>query len=158
MHDLANLRIEYAALTLRSNGALDVDAYELKLLNNSTNPAQVINHLSEARVALMFIGNGAKVRMRDSPDLMIEWLGELFYAEVKHFLRKEQDEIDERAEKDARGLFVTVGNTFPTEKKRPWEQISDVASKKKNQYVDGATNILAIESSSESLEDMATSG
>jgi len=54
MHDVTNLRIEHAVSTLRSAGALDVDVYERKLRQNAPNPIQVINHLSEARVALMF--------------------------------------------------------------------------------------------------------
>lgn len=96
--------------------------------------------------------------MRESPELMIELVGELFYAEVKRFLRKGQDTLDELAERNARALFVRVGDTFPTEKREPWEQIADVALKKRNQYVVGAANILVIDSDSEALEGMALSG
>jgi hypothetical protein len=35
--------------------------------------------------------------MQDRPDLKIEWLGVVFYAEVKHFNGKEQDQRDEAA-------------------------------------------------------------
>jgi hypothetical protein len=69
---------------LRRAGALDVDVYELKLRQNAPNPRHVINHLSEARVAMMFLENGAQVTMRDTLDLKVEWLGAMFYAEVKH--------------------------------------------------------------------------
>jgi hypothetical protein len=41
MHDVTTLRIEHAASTLRSAGALDVDVYELKLRQNATSPTQV---------------------------------------------------------------------------------------------------------------------
>jgi hypothetical protein len=145
MHDLTN----HAASILAGAGALGVDAYEEKLRQNAPNPTQVINHLSEARVALMFLENGAQVTMRESPDLEIEWLGAKFYAEVKHFNRKEQDELDERA--SANGIVI-VGDTYRIEKRHASEQISDVARRKKHQYINGAFNILVIDSSSESME------
>lgn len=158
MADLTSLRIEHAASILRRSDARGVDSYELKLKNNRANPDQVVNHLSEARVALMFIDNGARVTMRDSPDLMIEWRGETFYAEVKHFRRKRQDEIDEEAMTNASGVLAgPIGQTQRLEGRRPYEQISDVALRKKRQYVDDAINILVIDSASESLELMASS-
>jgi hypothetical protein len=132
-HDLTNLRIDQAASKLRSAGALDVDAYELKLRLNAPNPTQVVNHLSEARVALMFLEHGAKVTMRDSPDLKIEWLGATFYAEVKHFRRTEEDELNEKAMRRTPGEFVLLEDTSPGGR-RSYEQISDVARKKKSQY------------------------
>jgi hypothetical protein len=161
MSDITNLRIEYASSALKTAGALDVDAYELKLRQNSPNPAQVINHLSEARVALMFLENGTQVTMRDSPDLEIEWLDAMFYAEVKHINRKEQDKLDEAAMRSAHDELVRIGDTYQIEKRHPYEQISDVARRKKHQYIDGALNILVIDSSSESMEPaeaMARSG
>jgi hypothetical protein len=156
--DLTNLRIEHAASTLRRFGAIDVDVFEAKLRKNSKNADQVVNHLSESRVALMFIQNGARVTMRDSPDLMIEWLGELFYGEVKHFRRKRQDEIDDHAMRELSENFAgPLGQTQRLEGKRPYEQICDVARRKKHQYVAGAINVLVIDSASESLELMAKS-
>jgi hypothetical protein len=146
MHDVTNLRIEHAASTLRSAGARDVDVYERKLRQNARNPTQVINHLSEARVALMFLENRAQVTMRDSPDLKVEWLGELFYAEVKHFRRTQQDELDEVAMRSANGEFVTVGDPV-----RRYKDMCAVARKKKHQYVGGALNILVIDSSSDAI-------
>jgi hypothetical protein len=152
MHDVTNLHIEHAASTLRSAGALDVDVYELKLRQNAPNPIQVINHLSEARVALMFLENGAQVTMRDRPDLKIEWLGATLYAEVKHVNRKTQDKLDEAAMRSTHDELVREGDTNRIEKRHPHEQIYDVARKKKHQYIDGAFNILVIDSSSESME------
>lgn len=144
--DLISLRIEHAASTLRSAGARDVDAYELKLRQNTRNPTQVINHLSEARVALMFLENGAQVTMRDSPDLKVEWLGEPFYAEVKHFRRTQQDELDEVARRSANGEFVVVGDAT-----RRYKDMCAVARKKKHQYVANALNILVIDSRSDAI-------
>jgi hypothetical protein len=159
MLSLTNLRIEHAVSTLRRTGAIDVDAFEIKLRKNAKNPRQVTNHLSECRVALMFIQNRARVTMRDSPDLMIEWRGELFYAEVKHFKRKKQDEIDDQAMRQVSGIFAgPLAQTEKLEGKRPYEQICDVARRKKHQYIDDAINILVIDSASESLELMAKSG
>lgn len=146
MLELTSLRIQHAASTLRRFGARDVDAFEVKLRMNSNNLDQVVNHLSESRVALMFILNGARVTMRESPDLMIEWVGELFYAEVKHFRRKRQDEIDDQAMRWASGSFAgPLARTERLEGKRPYEQICDVACRKKHQYIDGAINILVIQ-------------
>jgi hypothetical protein len=86
-------QIEHADLLLRNAGAIDIDFYELNLRQNASNRAQVINHLSEAKVALMFLENGAKVTMQDRPDLKIEWMGVVFYAEVKHFNRKSRTSL-----------------------------------------------------------------
>jgi hypothetical protein len=151
-YGLTNLRIEHAASTLRSARALDVDAYERKLRQNAPSPTQVLNHLSEARVALMFLENGAQVTMRDRPDLKIEWLDAMFYAEVKHIKRKEQDKLDEVAMRNARDELVRIADTYRIEKRHPWEQICDVARRKKHQYIASALNILVVDSSSESME------
>lgn len=154
-YDLTNLRIEYAASTLRIAGALDVDGYERKLRQNAPNHVQVTNHLSEARVALMFLENGAQVTMRDSPDLKVEWCGESFYAEVKHFRRTQQDELDEVALRTANGEFIAVGDPV-----RRYKEMCAVARKKKEQYIADALNILVIDSSSDAIlpaDDMARS-
>ena len=149
MHD--RVRIDHAVSMLRRAGAKGVDIYDLKLRQNSGNPAQVRNHLSEALAALMFLRHGARVMMRESPDLRVEWCDELFYAEVKHFNKKEQDERDEVAMRNAHGALIQVGNTSLIEGRQAYQQISDVARKKRAQYVDGAINILVIETSSEAV-------
>jgi hypothetical protein len=148
MYDLTNLHIDHAASTLRSAGALDVDSYERKLRQNAPNHTQVINHLSEARVALMFLENGAQVTMRDSPDLKVEWCGESFYAEVKHFRRTQQDQLDEEMLKSANGELIAVGDPV-----RRYEEMCAVARKKKQQYVADALNILVIDSSSDAVKE-----
>lgn len=143
--------IDHTITALRRAGARDVDLYELKLRQNSGNPVQVRNHLSEALAAFMFLTHGARVTMRDSPDLMVEWYGGAFYAEVKHFNKKEQDERDEAALKNSPGIMIPVGDTSLIERRPAYQQISDVARKKKAQYIDGAINILVIETSSEAV-------
>jgi hypothetical protein len=129
-----------------------VDTYELKHRQNSPNPTQVINHLSEARVALMFLGNGAQVTMRDRPDLKIEWLGTTFYSEVKHINRKAQDELDEVAMRSTHGKLVPIADTSRIERRHPYEQLCDVAVKKSSICIDAAVNILVVDSCSESME------
>ncbi|HWD00554.1 MAG TPA: hypothetical protein VG456_27545 [Candidatus Sulfopaludibacter sp.] len=158
LYDLTNLRIDRAASTLREAGALDVDFYERKLRQNAGNADQVRNHLSEAKVALMFIEYQATVTMRDSPDLMIQWLGETFYAEVKYFKRKRQDDLDDEAMRRSPGEFVKVGDVSDTEKRSVQDQISDVARRKKRVYVEGAMNLLVIDSGSDSLQLMTETG
>lgn len=76
---------------------------------------------------------------------------------MKHFWRKEQDRLDEQAMLEAPDELVPTGDLTTTERVAPWRQITNVTVRKRVQYVDGAPNILVVESSSESLEEMATS-
>jgi hypothetical protein len=150
--------IDYYVTRLRAAGARDVDAYEKTVRNNSGNESQVLNFLSEAITALMFLGHG-DVLMRDKPDLFVTLRGESFYAEVKHFNRKEQDDLDEEAERNAPELeLVSVGDTVPKEGKTPWRQIADVAITKESSYIEGAINLLVIHSDSDALYGMCESG
>lgn len=131
--------------------------YRLKLQHNAANGDRLVDLLAEGRAALMFLRNGWKVEMRDSPDLRLERDGEVLFAEVKHFHRKQQDELDEQTLNGATGgLFMPVGNQVE-DGVEPWKQITAVAIKKVSQYDDSAPNILVVVSSSESLEMMAPS-
>ncbi len=151
--------IDYYVTRLRAAGGLDVDAYEKTVRNNSGNASQVLNFLSEAIAALMFLEHRASVLMRDKPDLLVTLWGESFYAEVKHFNRKEQDDLDEEAERNAPEFeFVKVGDTVPKERKTPWRQIADVAIDKASSYIEGAVNLLVIHSDSDALHLMCESG
>jgi len=150
--------IDYYVNRLRAAGAHDVDAYEKTVRNNSGNESQVLNFLSEAITALMFLEHGGDVLMRDKPDLLVKLRGESFYAEVKHFNRKEQDDLDEEAERNAKFEFVRVGDTIPKEGKTPWRQIADVAINKASSYIEGAVNLLVIHSDSDALYGMCESG
>jgi hypothetical protein len=150
--------IDYYVTRLRAAGARGVDGYEKTVHNNAGNESQVLNFLSEAITALMFLGHG-DVLMRDKPDLFVTLRGESFYAEVKHFNRKEQDDHDEEAERNAPELeLVSVGDTVPKEGKTAWRQIADVAISKQSNYIEGAVNVLVIHSDSDALYGMCESG
>ncbi len=135
---------------LRGKGAIGVEQYEQKLKNNVRNIAVLDDLFFEGQAALLFLNNGFKVTLRDSPDLKIELANEVVYAEVKHFREKEQDRIDEKAMSAATVFLVPIGDTTPTEGSAVWEQIVEVAISKADQYVMNAPNILIIESSSDS--------
>lgn len=97
--------------------------------------------------------------MQDRPDLAAVLKGERFYAEVKHFNRKTQDNLNDQALRNATEFeFVRLEDTARSEGKTPYRQIADVAVKKSEQYREGETNILIIDSDSETLHLMARSG
>lgn len=151
--------IEYYVTKLRAGGAHNVDAYETRLRQNAGNLPNLNNYLSEAVGALMLLDYGADVIMQDRPDLAAVLKGERFYAEVKHFNRKAQDELNDEAERTAPEFeFVPLEDTTRTEGKSPYRQIADVAIKKADQYREGEVNILIIDSDSETLHLMARSG
>ncbi|MDQ6705675.1 MAG: hypothetical protein M3Z85_06895 [Acidobacteriota bacterium] len=93
--------IGYYADRLRTAGAHNVAEYEARLRQNAKNVPNLNNYLSEAVAALMLLDYGADVTMQDRPDLAAVLKGERFYAEVKHFNRKMQDNLNEEAELNA---------------------------------------------------------
>lgn len=133
-------------------GAIGVEQYEQKLKNNAKNIARLDDLFFEGRAALLFLKNRFKVTLRESPDLKIELDNEVVYVEVKHFGKKEQDRIEEKAMSETKDLLVPIGDTTATEGSTVWEQIANVAIHKagKDQYMMNAPNILIIESSSDS--------
>lgn len=137
---------------LRAEGATGLEQYEDKLRSNAKEPVVLSNMLFEGRAALMFLEHGFRVAMQDSPDLRIELDGEVVYVEVTHFLEKEQDRLDEKGMSETTGPLVPYGDTLELEGASPWDQLANVAKRKAGQYVDGAANILVVESSSPSLE------
>ena len=140
---------------LRDAGVSGINQYEQRLRNNAK--TSVLDDLCfEGRAALMFQQNGFQVTLRDSPDLQLELDKEVVYAEVKHFKEKEQDKIDEQNMSEADDVFVTIGDLTVTNECPAWKQIAGVAIRKVEQYIDNYPNILVIESSSDSLELMAT--
>ena len=151
--------IGYYVNRLRAGGAQNVDEYETRLRQNAGNLANLNNYLSEAAAALMLLDYGADVTMQDRPDLAAVLRGERFYAEVKHFNRKEQDDLNDAAVRNAPEFeFVLQEDTTRIEGKSPYRQIADVAIKKADQYREGEINILIIDSDSETLHLMARSG
>jgi hypothetical protein len=142
--------IDQRIMQLKRKGAVGVEQYEEKLKNNVKNVEILHDLLFEGRAALLFLNNGFKVTLRDSPDLKIELDNEVVYAEVKHFREKEQDRIDEKAMSETRGLLVPIGDTTATEGSAACEQIVEVAIRKADKYMMNAPNILIIESSSDS--------
>lgn len=142
--------IDQRIMQLKRKGTVGVEQYEEKLKNNVKNVEILHDLLFESRAALLFLNNGFKVTLRDSPDLKIELDNEVVYAEVKHFREKEQDRIDEKAMSETSGLLVPIGDTTATEGSAVCEQIVEVAIRKADQYMMNAPNILIIESSSDS--------
>jgi len=89
----------------------------------------------EGRAALMFAGAGCEVTMRESPDIALRFNNEQFYAEVKHFRLKKQDQY---------------GDTVPP----AWEQVCNVAKEKIKQYKEHSSNILVIENNDDRIEEL----
>jgi len=87
----------------------------------------------------MFLRNGWKVTLRESPDLQLGLQGDVIYAEVKRFCEKKQDRLNDRAMLDAPDdLLVPLDDPTQTEGRTAWEQIVDVAIKKASVYMEGA--------------------
>ena len=63
-----------------------------------------------------------QVELRDRPDLKLQFAGELLYAEVKHFRRKELDLKDEDAMRAATNELVRYGDLGTAEGFEAWEQ------------------------------------
>jgi len=117
----------------------------------------------EGKAALMFAKVGCSVTIRERaepPDLALKFNNEQFYAEVKHFRKKEQDRIDDAKMSDPNccvdefgPYLMPCGDTFPLEGKHAWEQVYNVAKDKIAQYKEHAPNILVVESSSDCIDD-----
>jgi len=133
---------------LQDAGAENVSEYIEKLGSNKNNTDVFEDLLFEGLAASMLLSNGFEVKMRDSPDLDIKINGSQFYAEVKHFRLKLQDNLDQEKMEATNAKLVTIGETKATEGDEAWEQIAKVAEKKKGQYVENSPNILVIGSSS----------
>jgi len=117
----------------------------------------------EGKAALMFARAGCSVTIRkraEPPDLALKFNNEQFYAEVKHFRKKEQDRIDDAKMSDPNccvdefgPYLMPYGDTVPLEGKPAWEQVYCVAKHKIEKYKELAPYILVIESSSNCVED-----
>lgn len=152
MSDRADTAITLCIGDLSAAGATGIEEYEERLRSNAKNPVVLSNMLFEGRAALMFLRNGFKVAIQDNPDLRIELRGEVAYAEVTHFLEKEQDRRDDRSMLETTDLLVPYGDTVELEGADPCDQLANVAKRKVGQYVAGFANVLVVQSSSPSLE------
>lgn len=147
--------VEEIAKLLQEESVKSVQKYCDKLRPNWKNCSGYRDLLSEAYAALMFARSGFNVEMRESPDLRLEYRGLVIGAEVTRFRRKVQDGIDDQRMKGAddsfekmHNLLAKYGDTVPTEGKKAWEQVEEVAKKKCSQLCTGIPNVLVIESSS----------
>jgi len=111
-----------------------IPEYIDKLHANSNNKNFADFYL-EGIAAIMFSQTGFDVTLREAPDLALKFNNEQFYAEVKHFRLKKQDQY---------------GDTVPP----AWKQVYDVAKKKIDQYREHAPNILVIENNNDRIEDL----
>jgi len=112
-----------------------IPEYIKKLRANAKNKKNFEDVYLEGRAALMFSKAGLGVTMQESPDLALIFNNEQFYAEVKHFRLKKQDQY---------------GDTVPP----AWKQFYDVAKDKIKQYKEHSPNILVIENNNDRIEDL----
>lgn len=127
---------------------LGIEGFRAKLVPNAINAANYRDLVSEACAALTFAEAGFVVELRDSPDLRLDLHGQTLFAEVKHFRRKRQDDIDDQRLRNASGRVVRYGDTVPLEAMAAAEQVVAVARRKASQMPLDAANILVLESSS----------
>lgn len=146
---ITNMRI-----CLEKANVKGIPEYIKKLQANSNNNDNFKDVRLEGRAAIMFKAAGFHVTLRESPDLALKFNNEEFYAEVKHFRKKEQDRCDDAKMSEPGDELVPYGDTFPLEGKHPWEEVYDVTKKKITQYKEHAPNILVIESSSGCIDDI----
>jgi len=146
---ITNMRI-----SLEKAHVKGIPEYIKKLQGNSNNKENFEDFRLEGTAALMFSQAGFDVTLREAPDLALRFNNEQFYAEVKHFRMKEQDRRDAARMSEPGDELELYGDTVPLEGKPAWEQVYGVAKKKIDQYKEQALNILVIESSSTSIEDL----
>ncbi|MEE9366540.1 MAG: hypothetical protein V3W44_07635 [Dehalococcoidales bacterium] len=141
MNDIiTNMRIDLEKAHVRG-----IPEYIKNLQANSNSPNFEDLRL-EGEAARMFSKAGFCVTLRESPDLALRFNNKQFYAEVKHFRKKEQDIIDDAKMSEPGDELVLYGDTC-------WEQVYDVAKHKIEKYKELAPYILVIESSSNCVED-----
>jgi len=127
--------IRNMSISLEKAHVQGVPEYIKKLQANSNNKDNFEDVRREGKAAIMFSKAGLDVTMRESPDLALRFNNEQFYAEVKHFRLKKQDQY---------------GDTVPP----AWKQFYDVAKKKIKQYKEHAPYILVIENNNDRIEDL----
>jgi hypothetical protein len=145
--------VESVCQHLAAAGVAGIDGFRAKLISNRGWAPVFQDLLFEASTALMFARAHCSVSMRESPDLEVTMGAHRFFAEVKHFRRKRQDDIDDQQLSEASSLLVPYGDTVPSEGSAAWDQVAAVACKKVLQYRPGVPNVLVINSSSANCID-----
>jgi len=149
------LDVESVCQCLAAAGVGGIDGFRAKLISNRACAPVFQDLLFEARTALMFARAQCSVSMRESPDLEVTLGAHRFFAEVTHFRRKRQDDVDDERLSEASSLLVPYGDTVPTEGSAAWDQVAAVACKKVLQYRPDVLNVLVINSSSANCIDEA---
>jgi len=149
------MTVDEIGTRLLEAGVANVPSYLTKLAGSRRSAPVYWDVAAEASAALMFRSAGFSVRMRDAPDLRLELCGNQLFAEVKHFRRKAQDDLDDERLSNAHEMLVPYGDTSVLEGSLPWEQIASVARRKSSQYQADVPNILVLDSSSPNcVEDL----
>jgi len=107
----------------------------IKKLQDNSNSQNFQDFRLEGEAARIFSKAGFFVTLRESPDLVLKFNNEQFYAEVKHFRLKKRDQYSD---------------TVPP----AWKQVYDVAKKKIKQYKEHASNILVIGNNDDCIEEL----
>lgn len=140
--------LEHYVRRLERIGVQGIDAYEAKLHSNRLNQRVLLDLIVEGNVAWVLAKAAFRVTLRDRPDLRVDFGDFTFFAEVKHFRRKTQDDIDDARLRGSGIRLVQYGDTRATEGVAAVDQLVSVANRKARQCsIDHAT-ILAIQSSS----------
>ena len=156
---LMRMKLNEQLARLADAGVRGLEVYREKLRQNARSPMRLLDLSCEGQAALLFSRYRWQVMMRDAPDLALELDGETLYAEIKHFRRKKQDDLDEARMSQAVDELVRIHDVTETERKNAYAQIAEVArAKDYYQTIGGASLILVIVSSTECLELMVETG
>jgi len=147
------LDVDRVCRELTDAGITGVASFRKRLHANRGCKAVVEGLLLEARTAHMLRRSGCSVEIRERPDLEVALGDHLFFAEVTHFRRKVQDDLDEEKLRAAGDLLVKYGDTVPEEGRAAWDQLVQVANDKVAQYCVGSPNVLVVHSRSPNCID-----
>lgn len=136
--------IELYRNVLTDGSVENVEEFLNKLSSNKKVQGNFDDLRAEGDAAHLLAIHGFRVKMRESPDLLVQYEDCSFFAEVKRFRRKEQDFIDEKNMMVAEDELVRIGDTTETEGSLPWQQLINVIMKKVAGYHEAAQYILII--------------
>jgi hypothetical protein len=139
-----NQIIELYRNVLTEDSVENVEELIRKLSTNISVQGNFDDLRAEGDAAHLLAINGFQVKMRESPDLQVQYADHRFFAEVKRFRRKKQDLIDEKNMEDAGDELVRIGDTTESEGILPWQQLISVIIKKLQSYHETGQYILII--------------